>query len=278
MEIQKVMEALSQTEAGYLQQLLSNPIERLIQHSDIELTVDEIVEALIEAKSKKGVRLQYEKNLAEKQEKSKQLFKVWDSKELIEYCHHFYQKRFGYDFQIDSYNKPLVEKLALYFTNNPEFEIGGYSLVKGILIMGNVGCGKTEIMKFFQKNKKACFALKSVNDIASDFSIYKNEIDDVYSTPIEKPLNDPDVFFQREIGYCFDDLGTEEVKNDYGNKKNVMADVLMAIYNKKKFSRFHITTNLMSKEEITEKYGTRVNSRLREMFNVFSLEGTDRRK
>lgn len=61
-------------------------------------------------------------------------------------------------------------------------------------------------------------------------------------------------------------------------KKNVMADVLQAVYNKKNFSKFHITTNLMNKEEIEAKYGSRVNSRLREMFNVFSLEGTDRRK
>lgn len=144
--------------------------------------------------------------------------------------------------------------------------------------MGDVGTGKTEIMKFFQKNKKACFTIKSCVDIAADFSIYKNEIDETYSTPIEKPLNDPDVFFQREIGYCFDDLGTEEVKNDYGNKKNVMADIIMAVYNKKNFTKFHITTNLMNKEEIEGKYGSRVNSRLREMFNVFSLDGNDRRK
>lgn len=240
--------------------------------------MEEIAEALINAKSKKAIRLQYEKNLADKQERSKQLFKVWDSNELMNFCYDFYGERFDFRFELDSFNKPLVDKLALYFTNNPEFEIGGYSLKKGIFIMGNVGCGKTEIMKFFQKNKKGCFAMKSVNDVASDFTIYKNEIDDVYSTPIEKPLNDPDVFFQREIGYCFDDLGTEEIKNDYGNKKNVMADVLMAIYNKKNFNKFHITTNLMSKGEIEAKYGTRVNSRLREMFNVFSLEGNDRRK
>lgn len=222
--------------------------------------------------------MEYEKNIAEKQERAKQIFKVWDSKELLEYCHEFYEKRFNRKFQIDSDNRELVQKLALYFTDNPEFEVGGYSLNKGILIMGNVGCGKTEIMKFFQKNKKGCFALKSANDIASDYSIYKNEIDDVYSTPIQKPTHDPDVFFQHEIGYCFDDLGTEEEKSDYGNKKNVMADVLMAIYVKGSIKRFHITTNLMSKEEIEAKYGTRVNSRLREMFNVFSLGGSDRRK
>lgn len=272
------MEALNPTEGNSLQTLLLNPTSRLTLHSDVELTEDEICEALIEAKSKKGLRIEYENNIAAKRLQSEKLFEKWDVGQLMDYCHEFYHKRFGKNFIVDSSNKNLVLQLAYYFTNDQRFEVGGYSFNKGLFIMGHIGTGKTEIMRFFQKNKKCCFAIKSVNDIASDFSVYKNEIDDVYSTPIEKPLNDPDVFFQREIGYCFDDLGTEEVKNDYGNKKNVMADVLMAIYNKKNFNRFHITTNLASKEEIEEKYGSRVNSRLREMFNVFALEGSDRRK
>jgi hypothetical protein len=260
-----------------LQQLLSDPIKRLTLHSDIELTEQEITEALIEAKSKKDTRLQYEKATELRREKSDELFRKWDRQELIDFCLQFYFDRFRKSFMVDGENTALVLKLADYFSGRESFKAGGYSLDKGILIMGNVGTGKTELMKFFQKNKKCCYSIKPVNDIAGEFSIYKNEIDDVYSTPIEKPLNDPDVFFQRKIGYCFDDLGTEEIKNDYGNKKNVMADILMAIYSKKQFSKFHITTNLSS-EEIAERYGTRISSRLREMFNVFAMSGTDRRK
>lgn len=276
--MEQILKALTGTEASYLQQLLSKPIDRLILHSDIELSEEEICEAIIRAKSEKGIRIQYEQNETNRRNQSKNLMKVWNNVELIEYCHIFYAQRFDVNFEIDKNNSLLVHQLSLYFTNDTEFEKAGYSLKKGVMVMGNVGTGKTEIMRFFQKNKKKCFKIISCVDISDEFSIYKSEIADIYSTPIDKPLHDASVFFQKDIGYCFDDLGTEEVKNDYGNKKNVMADVLMAVYNKKQYHKFFITTNLKSKEEIEAKYGTRVNSRLREMFNVFVLDGTDRRK
>ncbi len=39
----------------------------------------------------------------------------------------------------------------------------------------------------------------------------------------------------------------------------------------------HVTTNL-SGDQIEENYGTRVRSRMREMFNMIILPGEDRRK
>ena len=273
----KLTSCLNPTEASYLQQLLSNPTERLTLFSEIELTETEIAEALINAKSEKQKLLQYEKNEEDRKKKSQEILAKWDYLQLIEYCKNFYLERFNKEFIIDSRNEMIVHTLAKYFTDDEEFEKAGYSLQKGIMIMGGVGTGKTELMRFFQKNKKRCFAIKPCIPICEEFLIYKDEIDIIYSTPIKKPYHDPSVFFQGDIGYCFDDLGTEEIKNDYGNKKNVMADVLMAVYSKKQFYKFHITTNMSGKEEIEGKYGTRVNSRMREMFNVFVLNGEDRR-
>lgn len=197
--------------------------------------------------------------------------------QLINFCSDFYQERFGREFIIDDDNEALVNTLARYFTNSKEFEAGSFSLNKGILIMGNVGTGKTEIMKYFQKNKKACYQVLSCPEVANNFSIYREEFDKIYSIPKENAMNDSTFFFQRRMGRCFDDLGTEEIKNDYGNKKNTMADIIMAIYQTKDYRHVHITTNL-NEEEIEPKYGTRVKSRLREMFNVFVLNGNDRRK
>jgi hypothetical protein len=278
MDLKKITEALGPQEGSLLQQLLSNPVNGLTLYSDVELTEDEICQALISAKGDKQRRLTLEANQKRARDKYQELVRPFTAETLVGYCHSFYRDRFNKDFSVDDNNSPLFWKLAHYFTGNQDFNVGDYNLNKGIMIMGNVGVGKTELMRFFQKNKKSCFKVVSCSQVADDYLVYKEDIEAVYSSPIEKPLNDPDVFYQKYIGYCFDDLGTEEVKNNFGNRKNVMADVLMAIYNRKDFARFHITTNLKDAEEIEKVYGSRVRSRLREMFNVFELPGKDRRK
>lgn len=201
----------------------------------------------------------------------------FNSLQLIDYCHEFFIERFNKEFIIDNENRQIISHLSKYFSNDPEFNVGNFSLNKGIMIMGNVGTGKSWLMSFFQKNKKRCFTIKSCDEISEDYLIYKEDTGNVYSTPIEKPLHDPAVFFQKHIGYCFDDLGTEQLKNSFGNKKDVMADILFQIYNKKDFEKFHITTNLNEKD-LEERYGSRLYSRFSEMFNVFVYDGKDRRK
>jgi DNA replication protein DnaC len=274
--MENLLQALGKTEADYLRQLLSDPIKRIQQFSDVELTEGEIAEALISAKSKKHTSQEYERAEQYRRKKYQELIEPFDTDKLNRFCHEFYCKRFDKKFIVDSGNSILLHKLTQYFTGSREFESDGYSLKKGILIQGNVGVGKTEIMRFFQKNKKCCYRIVSCADIADEYLTYGDEIEGVYSTPTERAINDPDVFFQKYTGTCFDDLGTEEIKNNFGNKKNVMADILMAIYDKKDYSKFHITTNL-DPNEIEERYGTRVRSRMREMFNIFILQGADRR-
>jgi DNA replication protein DnaC len=277
-QINEILKQVTPTEGNYLQELLSSPIKRLAQFSDVELTQEEICAALTQAKATKHAQITMEKNQDERRRQSDILMKPFTPADFLKYCDGYYLHRFNRKFILDGYNKPLIEKLCQYFTMDPDFENNEFSHNKGLLIMGNVGVGKTELMRFMQKNKKCCFKIASCIDIADEF-VYldKDEtIEKIYSTPLDKALHDPSVFFQRKIGYCFDDLGTEEIKNNYGNKKNVMADIIMAIYQKKDFSKYHITTNL-NPEEIEQRYGTRVKSRLREMFNVFVLTGEDRR-
>jgi DNA replication protein DnaC len=251
------------------------------EYCDIELSENELTEAILNAKISKKNKLLYEENEILRKRKSDDLVKPFNADQLVDFCQRFYEERFYKKFEIDEDNKMLVELLSWYFTNDERFTETGRSLKKGILIMGNVGTGKTELMAFFQKNKKCCYTIRHCKKIAEEYLLYSKDsdftIEGNYSTPIEKPLHDPSVFFQKYIGYCFDDLGTEENKNNYGNKKNVMADIVTSIYDKKDFSKFHMTTNL-DKTELERILGTRVTSRMREMFNVFVYNGKDRRK
>lgn len=277
MELKTLMDALHPTEQQYLEQALSQPVRSIQTNEEIELTVEEIAKAIGDAKIKKGIALQYEENEKIRRRKSEIIMKAFNSEELINYCQEFFVQRFQKEFVVDDDNRGIVEHLAKYFTNDEEFNIGNFNLSKGLLIMGPVGTGKSGLMTFFQKNKKRCYAIKSCNDISEDYLFLKDELENVYSNPIEKPLHDPAVFFQKYIGYCFDDLGTEQVRNSYGNKKDTMADILFAIYNKKDFEKFHVTTNL-NKKELEERYGSRIFSRFQEMFNFFVYDGKDRRK
>ncbi|MEK6878907.1 MAG: ATPase, partial [Nanoarchaeota archaeon] len=86
---------------------------------------------------------------------------------------------------------------------------------------------------------------------------------------------------QKQVGVCFDDMGTEDDRKNYGNESNVMADVMLNRYDNKRnlIRKTHITTNLTT-EEMEQRYGSRVRSRMREMFNlvIFDPVASDRRR
>src|SRR5688572_12742548 len=108
MELNDLMQALKPSEASYLAQLLSDPIKRIEAHSDVELTAEEICEALIKAKSAKYTRQQFELNMNYRQEQSKILTQPFSPEEQIQYGAKFFKERFGKDFLIDDQNRDLI--------------------------------------------------------------------------------------------------------------------------------------------------------------------------
>src|ERR1700735_718620 len=100
MELKQIMEALSPTEQNYLETQLSNLTSRMIQNSDVELTAEEIGEALLKAKTAKGLKMQYEENEKLRRKKSDEIMLPFSADQLIEYCKLFYFVRTGYEFMI----------------------------------------------------------------------------------------------------------------------------------------------------------------------------------
>ena len=80
------------------------------------------------------------------------------------------------------------------------------------------------------------------------------------------------------LNYCFDDLGIENTLNHFGEKINVMEEILTARYDIKHI-KTHFTSNINS-AELKEKYGPRLASRMRQMFNTinFQINIKDKRK
>lgn len=190
------------------------------------------------------------------------------------------------NFVIDEYNEEIIFDLACYFTNDKRFEEkNGWKLDKGILLFGNVGCGKTTLMRMFRDNQVASYFVISCRKVASEFSdggkdggrqaIAK------YFGEYQSATAGVKFGHEQSVGICFDDLGTEEIQKHFGNQANVMAETILNRYDLfyKMRNKTHITTNLTA-DQIEETYGTRVRSRMREMFNkiVFDSKAPDRRK
>ncbi len=173
----------------------------------------------------------------------------------------------------------ILNVLAMYFTGSGEFEQQGenYSLEKGILIWGNVGVGKTTLMRLFQTNTYQPYRLVDVNDLVSKFSqqagsdvkqkfIYKYGNLFSQKTPLERSVGT-----HQGIGVCFDDLGTEDDQNDFG-KINIMERIFLLRYqNNLPFNCTHVITNL-SARQIAERYGERVADRFKQMFNLVAFD------
>ena len=73
--------------------------------------------------------------------------------------------------------------------------------------------------------------------------------------------------------FCFDDLGIEPTGRHYGKDCNVLGEILLSRYDLflKYQIKTHATTNLNA-QELEERYGKRVRSRMRELFNLVAFE------
>lgn len=233
---------------------------------DIELDEIEIEEALRMGRERKFYKL---KEITYRESLNKApVYPSYTAEQLEE----FYKK----EFSVDSENEEVVKNLFKYFANDQSFN---GNLEKGLFLMGGVGVGKTTLMKFFFKNQRRSFRIESCREVESKYATngdsYLHKLS--YNMPVA--IN-ADPFGHKEIGMCFDDLGTEANGKHFGKEKNVMAEVLLNRYdNDLPYCSTHVTTNLTA-DEIKEQYGTRVSDRIREMFNIikFPVAAKSRRK
>jgi DNA replication protein DnaC len=180
------------------------------------------------------------------------------------------------EYQLSTFNRNIIWKLAQYFTEDPGFESIDFNLKKGIALVGPVGCGKTLLMNLFRVNQRQSYKVIGCQAIGfafarDGFSVIQNHTHPFYNTENK--------YGHVEYGTCFDDLGADEKRKFYGDRANALGEILEGRYRLDRHYMTHITTNLDG-NDIEEFYGLRTRSRIREMFNwiEFDHQAPDMRK
>jgi hypothetical protein len=158
-----------------------------------------------------------------------------------------------------------------------------YTHNKGLLIMGQVGSGKTLIMKTFMRLQ---YKFESYSRYPGSRSIYYSI--DSYAVAHAYQKKGYEIFSEQFVtdtlerinlkqdNLLIDDIGSEPVISHYGNVTNVIGELLTMRYDNKRVSTYS-TSNLDAKT-LKQHYGERTFSRMKEMFNFINLKGSDRRK
>lgn len=131
----------------------------------------------------------------------------------------------------------------------------------GLLIMGQVGCGKSTLMRAF---KETCRILRLADIQLENASVIANKVMSNTDAVIE---------YGNAKNLIIDDLGKEQTNvSNYGNTIQVMSEIISIRYDKQ-LPTF-ITSNLIMSKELNPftKYGTRTADRLREMCGFITIE------
>ena len=175
-------------------------------------------------------------------------------------------------FVVDESNQAIYNALCLYFMGF-DCELDGALITpkKGLLVFGNIGCGKTAALRLFQRNPLQSYQFVSCRNVEAMYDAKGAEAIAYFGGTVQ--VQSPTQFYgQNYKGFAFDDLGTEMDARHFGKTMNIMETILLNRYDDSSLARpmTHVTTNLDA-NEIKERYGRRVFDRCRQMFNLISF-------
>ena len=251
-----------------MRQLLmsQNEIDAKLKSIDweVEINKEEIFQRANMVKNHEA--WQKEQRLKEREEEKRkkiELAELWTAKRMFQHMSWVSQNEFGKKLIVNADNKEFITALCYFISRDEKLETDlKMSLNKGLLIRGISGIGKTHLVKCLKANELNPILIISMLDIAEEIKEHGE-----YQIKSEN----------HKIIYL-DDVGSEEaVINHYGTKINFFKTFIESVYLRaKSFNHIIFSTN-NSFDEIEERYGFRVRSRLKDMFNVIEVYGEDMR-
>lgn len=175
-------------------------------------------------------------------------------------------------FKFTDNSKDLYCKLIQYFHGDPAFK---GDLSKGILLQGPTGTGKTLAMRVMSIYQKIDNIKYTMNGKVYTMNYDVTNINDIVNCFIDNAFDGIQIYSNRYV-VCLDDIGTEieEVKH-YGNTLDVISHVISERYSKRLLT--FGTTNFRI-NDLEDKYGDRILSRIYALFNFIVVKDCDFRR
>jgi len=173
------------------------------------------------------------------------------------------------DFVLDGNYEETYKHLFLHFFKSDQSK---FPLSKGIYMAGEMGVGKSMIMKalvmaYNEVHKERYYHFVNTKSFSDDISITKD-------------LTKMVPFFRN--GLVIDDLGRETKASSYGFNQHVFGTILNKRYEAYSFNTTYITSNALINNQdhmklLSSAYGSHIIDRLKEMFSFVELRSTNKR-
>ncbi len=183
------------------------------------------------------------------------------------------------NYLIDEDNEEVINLVTKYLARDPSFHdiSNGYHLDKSLLIMGDTGTGKTDLMKmqstYLKEYLRSPYAFKFAVVWSFTAEFNKNGYTALDTQSSGNMYYDELCLTNENTGFP-----EKERAMHFGSKLIIGEELIMLRYNcfKQLGLQTHFTTNATA-EELENIYGKRAYSRLNEMCNFLILTGSDRR-
>ena len=174
---------------------------------------------------------------------------------IPEYFSKTFTDFFQFDFEVDEFNKEIINQLYYYLNKSENFN---GDVEKGIMLIGAIGCGKTAIMDSF------------VNIVEAYGS---KVIEKIQSKEIAEIIIEKKTFYDKRPLYI-DDVGKEAIEIiNFGTVIRPIEDLLDTRYRNRSIT---FATSNFTFDDL--QYNKHTKDRIKEMFNIIILKGNSRRK